>query len=316
MNEFELVDRFFRDMGPAGNDVIVGIGDDAAVVTVPVGQELVTATDTLVNEVHFPADFDPSDIAYRAAAVNLSDLAAMGATPRWATLALSLPQIEEDWLEKFSTGLGAALRDYGVGLIGGDTTRGPLTVTMQMMGLCPRGRVLRRDGAGVGDHVFVSGTLGDASTGRLHATGADEPYASELRSRFCRPQPRVALGELLRGMATSCIDISDGLLADLNHILRASNLGATLYWEAIPISDATRSVLGDSAAREVALTGGDDYELCFTLADEDASSALIGHGLPSIVKIGEVHQRKGLEVIDVTGAVREFAPSGYRHFDA
>src|SRR2546429_5891384 len=217
LSEFALIERYFRGCGAQRPDVLAGIGDDAALLTVAPDAELVAATDTLVAGVHFPHQSPPASIGHRALAVNLSDLAAMGARPAWALLALTLPDADEGWLAQFAAGFGALARAHEVALVGGDTTRGPLCVTVQLLGHVPRGEALRRCGGRAGDALFVSGTPGDAAAGlaleqgRLHASPEALAY---LRERFLRPTPRIALGERLRRHASACIDVSDGLLGD------------------------------------------------------------------------------------------------------
>ena len=214
MNEFELIQKYFAHQPLARADVVLGIGDDAAVLEVPVGQQLVISTDALVSGVHFPEHTDPEAIGHKALAVNLSDLAAMGATPAWFTLNLSLPRADPAWLEGFCRGLFALAVQHGVQLVGGDTTRGPLTIGIQICGLVPRGQALTRVGARAGDRVYVTGVLGDAAIGLLFAQGKlelPEEYRANVLARLNRPQPRVAAGERLRGLASACIDLSDGL---------------------------------------------------------------------------------------------------------
>jgi thiamine-monophosphate kinase len=239
LTEFNLIERYFtRPAAAPDPDVILGIGDDAALVRVPTGMELAVATDTLVEGVHFPPQTAPETIGHKALAVNLSDMAAMGAEPRWATLALTLPQADEDWLTAFSSGFLALAAAEGVQLIGGDTTRGPLSITVQILGLLPSGSALRRSGACAGDLVYVTGTLGDAGLAlRMlqHAHGS-AAVAAPLAQRLNQPQPRTQEGLALRGIASAAIDISDGLCADLGHILAASGVGAHINLAALPLS--------------------------------------------------------------------------------
>lgn len=310
IGEFELIDRYFACIGQA-EGVVLGIGDDGAVLDIPPGQQLVAVMDTLVAGVHFPPDTDPFDIGYRALAVNLSDLAAMGAQPRWFTLALTLPDNDGTWLAAFAAGLSQLALQYGLALVGGDTTRGPLTVTVQAEGLVPAGQALRRSGARPGDAIFVTGTPGDAAAGLAVHQGrlpAGEGAAC-LRERFFHPQPRVAIGLQLRGRATACIDVSDGLLQDLEHVLRRSGgLGARINLAAIPLSPALREVAGDEALG-LALGGGDDYELCFTWP--------AGQPLPAGVdatRIGEITAVPGLVGYDAAGREQPLQARGYRHF--
>jgi thiamine-monophosphate kinase len=301
-SEFELIERYFRSCGAQRADVTLGIGDDAALLQPPPGRELVVATDTLVESVHFPPGSPPASIGHRALAVNLSDLAAMGARPAWALLALTLPRCDERWLAEFAAGLGALARAHEVALVGGDTTQGPLTVSVQLLGHVPAGTALRRAGGRAGDVLFVSGTPGDAAAGlaieqgRLVAAPAARSY---LRERFLLPTPRVALGERLRAHASACIDVSDGLLGDVGKLARASQVGA----------------LGDEAAGIQALSGGDDYELCFAVPAHKVAALLAD--LPpehwSYSRIGELRASAG-SVVTRAGTVMEFSHSGYQHF--
>ncbi|GAC1459298.1 MAG: thiamine-phosphate kinase [Steroidobacteraceae bacterium] len=277
LGEFALIDRYFRACGARRADVLTGVGDDAALLEVPGDTDLVAATDTLVAGVHFPHDSPAASIGHRALAVNLSDLAAMGARPAWALLALTLPEARESWLGEFATGLGDLARAHEVELVGGDTTRGPLCITVQLLGFAPRGTALKRCGACAGDALFVSGTPGDAAAGlalvqgRLRAAAAAGRY---LRERFELPTPRVALGERLRRFASACIDISDGLLADAAKLAQASGTGLEIHYAALPVSAELEGAAGAERARELALTGGDDYELCFSVAEHKVAALL------------------------------------------
>ena len=315
MGEFELIDHCFKSLTPDRSDVVLGIGDDAALLRPPPGTLLVACVDTLVEGVHFPADMAAADIGYRAAAVNLSDLAAMGAIPRWALLALSLPVAEDAWLAGFAEGLRDALLPAGVALVGGDTTRGPLTVSVQLLGLVPDdGSALTRGGARTGDVLCVSGTVGDAAGG-LARWGQDAPDSPLLR-RFRRPTARLALGQGLRGIASACIDVSDGLLADAGHIAQASGCGLVVEPARLPLSEALGTTLGSQAAVEAALSGGDDYELCFCvpparLAAVEALAARVGC---PITVIGEVVSGSGIELKPGHGLGHTVGAGGYRHF--
>ena len=282
MAEFDLIERI-RSRIPARADVVLGIGDDAAIVQVPAGCQLVVCADTLNAGVHFPLDTAPADVGWKALAVNLSDLAAMGAQPGWCTLSLSMPADDPAWLDRFLDGFLDLAERHGVALIGGDTTRGPLSVSVTAHGLVAPGRALRRDGAQADDDIWVSGTLGDAAAALALLADGDTPVlstaqtviadgaaaasssgASGLRARLDRPQPRVALGLRLAGVASAGIDISDGLFSDLGHICRASGLGAAVQLDALPSSPGLTQALDGAARRAFQTTGGDDYELCFT----------------------------------------------------
>ncbi|TLY97066.1 MAG: thiamine-phosphate kinase [Gammaproteobacteria bacterium] len=318
LTEFELIERYFRDCGAARSDVIAGIGDDAALVAVPPDTELVVATDTLVAGVHFPQGSPAASIGHRALAVNLSDLAAMGARAAWALLALTIPRAEEAWLAEFAAGLAALARAHGVALVGGDTTRGPLTVTVQLLGTVPPGAALRRCGGRAGDALFVSGTPGDAAAGLAleERRLAAEPLAlAYLRERFLRPTPRMALGERLRGHASACIDVSDGLLGDAGKLAQASQTGVEISFAAVPVSEPLVRAVGEEQARTLALTGGDDYELLFAVHPEKVSAMLAE--LPperwGYTRIGALRAAPGAEVLR-EGTVMQFSHSGYQHF--
>jgi thiamine-monophosphate kinase len=318
LGEFALIERYFRGRGAERADVTLGIGDDAALMRVPDGCELVAATDTLVAGVHFPPDSPPESIGHRALAVNLSDLAAMGARPAWALLALTLPQAEEAWLEGFATGLGELARTHEVALVGGDTTRGPLCISVQLLGFVPTGEALTRSGARAGDVLFVSGTCGDAAAGlalEQRRLNAPAEARSWLRGRFLFPTARVALGEQLRGFASACIDVSDGLLGDAGKLASASHVGAELAWNELPVSGPLAALVGERRARELALTGGDDYELCFAVPPHNIARLLMQ--LPpqqwGYTRIGALRAAPGAVVVR-DGTVMEFSHSGYRHF--
>ncbi len=318
LSEFALIDRYFRNCGVKRADVRLGIGDDAALLDSPAGCDLVAAIDTLVEGIHFPRGCPAASVGHRALAVNLSDLAAMGARPAWALLALTLPNSDEAWLSEFAAGFSDLARGHDVALVGGDTTSGPLCATVQVLGHVPRSRALLRSGARPGDLVFVSGTPGDAAgglaveQGRL-ATTSD--VASYLRKRFLFPSPRMALGKCLRGFASACIDISDGLLGDVGKLAHASGCGVELNYHELPVSEALVEAVGDARARELALTGGDDYELCFTVHPDNVGK--LRHELPperwGYSPIGSVREAPGAVVME-DGNVMEFSHSGYDHF--
>lgn len=313
MGEFQLIRHYFASLTGSREGVVLGIGDDAALLSVPPGQALVVTSDTLVAGRHFPLATRPFDLGWKALAVNLSDLAAMGAVPRWFTLALTLPEQDENWLAGFSEGLKALADAHGVALVGGDTTRGPLSLTITAMGLVEAGRAMRRDGAIEGDAICVTGTLGDAALAlRRYAEMAPE---EPLRRRLDRPTPRVEAGLRLAGWATSAIDVSDGLAGDLQHVMLASQLGATLHAEALPRSPAFAREAAEAEALTLQLHGGDDYELCLTMKHEDvptAQAALAALGVPLTV-VGITTAEPGLRLRE-RGAVRSIEPRGYDHF--
>jgi thiamine-monophosphate kinase len=265
-SEFRLIKQFFTHDAPR---TLLGVGDDAALVRPSRGQVLAVAADMLVGGRHFFMDADPESIGHKALAVNLSDMAAMGATPRWATLGIALPKDDARWLAAMSRGFMALARKHGVDLIGGDTTRGPLNLCVQIIGEVPARQALRRDGAQPGDDIWVSGTLGDAALAVAARTGKIRFKPAErrrLQRRLDWPEPRVALGLALRGVARSAIDVSDGLVADLGHVCERSRVAAVVAFERIPTSALLRRHLASPVAQSALLGGGDDYELCFTAA--------------------------------------------------
>jgi thiamine-monophosphate kinase len=303
--EFSLIARYFSAFG-RGDGVDLGVGDDAALLTVPPGESLVVSVDTMLAGRHFPEDAFPEDIGFRAVAVAASDLAAMGATPLGMTLSLTLPEADEVWLHPFSEGIGQAARDFALPLVGGDTTRGPLSIAVQVMGSVPQGGALLRSGARAGDLVYVSGTLGDAAAGLalLQAQWLPpEAHREFLVERYFRPRPRLSLGLSLRGIATAAIDVSDGLLQDLGHIANASGCGMRIDAQRLPLSAALRTQPDRGQQLAWALAGGDDYELCVTAA-QDAR-------LPeAFTCIGEVVAGDG---VFCAGAPEGLSP-GYTHF--
>lgn len=319
MNEFELIDRYFRKLGAERDEVLLGVGDDAAILA-PGSDAMVVCTDTMVGDVHFRIGDDAADIGHKCLAVNLSDLAAMGAEPVWATINLTMPQFDENWLAAFSAGFDELARRFGVALIGGDTARGPLVISVQTGGRVPPGGELRRTGANPGDAVFLSGTIGDGilgldvADGRYRANAADAAY---LLGRLRRPEPAVRAGIALRGIASAAIDVSDGLLADLGHLLDAGGgLGAELEITDDWFSPAARRYLegGGDVARLIA--GGDDYVLVFTvertrLYELERALAIVG---PPPVAIGRICARPGVRVRDREGREVEWTRAGYDHF--
>ncbi|KGQ18886.1 Thiamine-monophosphate kinase [Lysobacter dokdonensis DS-58] len=313
--EFDLIERIRRRAATARDDVLLGIGDDAALLQVPTGQTLVVATDTLNAGVHFPVETAASDIGWKALAVNLSDLAAMGAQPAWCTLSLSLPDGDPAWVDAFLDGFTALAAMHGVALVGGDTTRGPLSVSVTVHGFVDAARALRRAAARDGDDVWVSGTLGDAAAA-LTQWRAGALIDSSLRERLDRPVPRVALGRALAGVANACIDVSDGLLADLTHVCVASGVGAQIDVDALPASEALRTGFGGDARRHLQAAGGDDYELCFTArSDErDAVEAAACEAGVAVTRIGTVVAGEGVDVRGSDGAPWGSDSAGWQHF--
>jgi len=317
MNEFELINRYFRDERPRAG-VALGIGDDAAVLALPAASQLVVSVDTLVAGRHFPENAEPAAIAQRALAVSLSDLAAMGADARWFTLSLTLPEADEPWLEQFSAGLKAAAEAYGCALVGGDTTRGALTIGVQVMGCVPHGQAISRCGAKPGDRIFVTGSLGDGA-GALKVLAEehalDTAERDYLRQRYYQPMARLEDGVKLRGVASAAIDISDGLLADLEHICERSSVGARIEVEKLPVSPALRKLASVKQCFQWALAGGDDYQLCFTVpaACIAALEALRADGLKA-EPIGEIRADSGIECW-LNGEPFVSESTGYQHFD-
>ncbi len=273
MGEFELIQTHFAKWQQQNASVELGIGDDAALINFPETHHLVVTTDLFLPGIHFPEDTSPEDIAYKALAVNLSDLAAMGAKPGWFTLSLAMPESDSKWLKGFAKSLAETAQFYNVALVGGDTSRGPLTINIQAMGQVPKEKALRRDNAEPGDYIYCTGTLGDAALGLAIVRGEHRVMDDEDRlyfyHRLSRPMPRVAAGMSLRSGASAAIDISDGLVADLSHVLKASGgLGAIINLEDLPLSEPLQRHLGEINAWEMALSGGDDYELCFTVSEK------------------------------------------------
>jgi thiamine-monophosphate kinase len=316
IGEFEIIARYFT-RPTTDSDVVLGIGDDAAVLAV---DGLVAATvDTLVAGVHFPDGMAPHLLGYRLMAVNLSDLAAMGARPRWCTLALTLPSADEVWLDGFSRGLFEHAERYAISLVGGNLTRGPMNLTLQLLGTVEKAKMLIRGGGHVGDDIYVTGTLGDSSAGITlitERTAAPQgSAAAALKERFYRPVPRVGAGLALGPLATAAIDISDGLLADLGHICKASGCGASIDVEHVPLSAELLSLFPPQEALAHALGGGDDYELCFTAPPSRAAqieTALEATGTPAR-RIGQLVAGQAV-VCRRDGEPFTPAVRGYRHF--
>ena len=320
--EFSLIERIRSLTEQSRDDVRFGIGDDAAVLAVPAGQELAVAIDTLVEGMHFPRGTSAVDIGWKALAVNLSDLAAMGATPAWALLALTLPEPDQAFVEGLAEGFAQLAKPHRLALVGGDTTRGPLSISVAVHGFVAPGKALMRSGAKVGDAVLVTGTLGDAAAG-LHALA--HPFAVEeqrsdardlLVARLNRPTPQLAAGSALRDLAHACIDVSDGLIADLGHICTASGVGAEIDASLLPLSPSLIAIYDDASAQQFALTGGDDYELCFTvpmnrLADVQSDLSRLGCG---VTRIGRIVEGQGVSVRGVDGQWLETEQAGWNHF--
>jgi len=319
MHEFEIIKKYFQEPAKLDENVILGIGDDAAIVTVPEQQQLVVCVDTIVSGIHFLPETPPAAIAHQALAVNLSDIAAMGAIPKWFTLALTLPKQDELWLNEFSLGLFELAHQHQVALIGGDTTRGPLTVSIQVLGLVPIGKSILRNGAKIGDKIYVTGTLGDAALGlaMLQESIAVAPeHHAYLQKCYQKPEAQLCIGQKLRDIATSAIDISDGLAQDLQHILTQSHVGAQIFSARLPLSAALSATVVSKQAFMLALTGGDDYELCFTIpASKEKELEKIAQECDVVCTcIGEIVANLGLEILDNNGVPIQLNKLGWEHF--
>ena len=319
MGEFDLIKRYFLRKS-LQNDVILSVGDDCAITSIPTGYQLAITTDTLVEGTHFLPSISPADLAYKSVAVNLSDLAAMGATPAWVSLALTLPEIKEEWLAEFSQSLFAILDRYGVSLIGGDTTKGSLSITLTAQGFLPENKGLFRHQAKVDDWIFVSGFLGDSAAGLdllLQNRKIENESDRYLIQRHLRPTPRVELGLALRSFSCCALDISDGLLADLEHILERSQVGAEIYLENLPLSRHLCTQYEQTQAEKFALTGGEDYELCFTVSEEkreEMEQVLRSQGI-KVTCIGKIlPQTNGLNLLKNGEKVALPSHCGFDHF--
>jgi thiamine-monophosphate kinase len=316
--EFSLIAKHFTRATPGA---VLGVGDDCALLAPTPGMQLAVSSDMLLEGRHFSPQDSPAGIGHKSLAVNLSDLAAMGATPRWATLAIALPEENDAWLTAFSRGFFRMADQHGIELIGGDTTRGALTISITVMGEVPPGQALRRDGAQAGDDIWVSGVLGSAAMALAYRQGRlfmEQIDAAKVLPALYLPTPRVALGIALRGLAHSAIDISDGLLADLGHILERSGVGARLAFSALPTLPVVQAYLHEAVARECVLAGGDDYELCFTApaGRRDAILAAAASANVSISRIGQITAEPGLSLLAADGQPLHYDKTGYDHFAA
>lgn len=317
-SEFDIIQRFFySDDNP--EHIRVGIGDDAAVISIPAGSEVVSSVDTLNQGVHFLASIPPAALGYKALAINLSDLAAMAATPAWFTLSLSLPEYDEDWLNAFSAGLKKAATQFLCPLVGGDTTRGPLSISIAIHGFVPQGQALLRSGAKCGDSIYVGGTLGESGLGlqalfNQQNNETDNQSAAALKKHIHAhyyPQPQIALGEMLRHFASACVDVSDGFIADLTHLLEASHVGAEIQFDAIPCSLACTT----EQEKITAITAGEDYVLCFCVAkDKEAAFLSAIAGQHTVKKVGEIVHERGMKVINNQGRAMTMPHKGWDHF--
>ena len=315
-DEFAIIERYFSNIGKPAANIALGIGDDAAVVEVPSTEQLVVSMDTLVSGVHFPSDTSPADIAYKALAVNLSDLAAMGATPAWFLLALTLPQNDATWLHQFADGLRQAANTFKLQLIGGDTCHGHLSISIQIAGLAPSGRYVTRGHASPGDLILVTGELGNAALGLAHKQGEiDLPHhlQTQCLRALNRPQPRLELTPFLREYASAAIDISDGLQGDLAHLLKASDCGARIEQLALPVN----AWIEQHSAYHYALAAGDDYEICCSVPAKyraEIENWNRGHADCRLSIVGEITE-SGYFLSDGESLVDLGNAPGYRHFD-
>lgn len=317
-SEFDLIARHFTRPTPGA---VLGVGDDCALVQPSPGMQLAVTSDMLLEGRHFSPQDSPAGLGHKALAVNLSDLAAMGATPRWATLSIALPGVDDAWLTAFARGFFRMADQHGIELVGGDTTRGTLAISITAIGEVPPGGALRRDGAQAGDEVWVSGRIGSAALALAYRQGRlfmEQIDAAKVLPALYLPTPRVALGVALRGVATSAIDISDGLAADLGHILDCSRVGAQLEFAALPLHPVAHNYLHEAVARDCILAGGDDYELCFTapVAQHDAVLAAAAAAATPVTRIGRIVTAPGLNIIDVEGKPLSLTHTGYDHFAA
>lgn len=317
MDEFSLINHFFKSIPIKRKDVLLGIGDDAASVHVPTGMELIISTDTLVSGVHFLPEWNAFDIAQKSLLVNISDMAAMAAIPCWVTLALTLPNLDEQWLDSFSKGFNEVLNQYNIDLIGGDTTHGPLSITVTILGLAPKGQKIQRRGAKPGDIIMVTGDLGAPALAVkfLEKKDIDSSHRSVLMDKLLHPKPRTEFCSLLRTYATSAIDISDGLSADLSHICEASHVGALLEEEKILIHPLVTHYLQKDAV-DLALSGGDDYEICYTIPKKHLDDFLKELKIQNLESypIGVIQEDTGIRLKKADGSSVEYKPKGYVHF--
>jgi len=327
LTEFSLIKRYCQDIGKLHDETRIGVGDDAAVVSVPTGMELTISVDTMVEGVHFFSDIDPAKLAHKLLAVNLSDMAAMGAEPKWATLALTLSRTSDSWLAAFSASLDKSSRYYGVQLIGGDTTQGPLSLSMQIMGLLPKSKALTRAAAKPGDDVYITNTIGDAALAlaylqqneQLKEVDLSDTQVTCLTKALELPEPQIAVGQALLNLGSACIDISDGLVADLTHIADQSAVSIELDINRVPLSEEYRNFVRQGGNIDLALTGGDDYQLAFTASTdhtEQIQAIEDSVGVP-LSKIGRVVER-GAEALILQANGAEYKLNrlaGYQHFN-
>ncbi len=308
LSEFSLIQRFFTQQKSRNVCTRLGVGDDCALLSIPAGHELAITTDTMVENVHFFADTDPEQLGHKLLAVNLSDLASMGAKPVSVLLALTIPTVNEPWLSAFAKGFMDLAERYEVDLVGGDTTSGPLTLTVQALGVVPQGQALRRSAAKVGDFICLTGPIGDAGLGLKINEGYGCADPEPALRQFNKPEPQIDAGLAIRECANACIDISDGLTSDLGHILKQSQVGACIYWQALPLSDAVRNYIEETGDWRMPLVAGDDYQLCFTVSPDH-----IGQLTIDCVKIGVIESEPGLR-LNKSGIIEFLEVKGFEHF--
>lgn len=319
MKEFQLIEGFFNRRGPNRRDVLLGIGDDCALVQPALNKSIAISVDTLVENVHFLPTMPANALGYKALAVNLSDLASVGAEPAWMTLALTLPKVDETWLKLFSQGLFEAADYYDIALVGGDTTRGPKSITITVNGQLPNGTALNRSGANIGDWLYVTGTLGDSALGLKILTNdlpAKENDRDYLINRHYRPTPRVLAGQSIRGIASSCIDLSDGLLSDIKHIMKASNVGVEIDVGKLPLSASMLETVSFDKALNYALAGGEDYELMFTVSEDNRSAmeSALEDAKVKYTKVGQIQGGNKLKLV-LNGEAYIPQISSFQHFE-
>ena len=315
LSEFDIIKQYFKNNRQNHPSVIAGIGDDAAIVKIPEGYQLAISADTLVSGIHFPVSTNPYDIGYKALAVNISDMAAMGAKPLYVTLSITLESNDPEWISSFSKGFFALADKYSINLIGGDITRGALSISVQIMGILPDGQAMMRSGARPGDSIFVTGELGMAAYALFSTNKACNETDQSCLNRLNRPQPRLEVGMAVRNISTACIDISDGLNADLFHLLSASSVGAEVKFNSVPICNVLNK-LSPELLIKLGINSGDDYELCFTVSEQHEAELInISKKLPvKLTKIGKVTESEGLTWLGNDGKTIEIPDKGYRHF--
>lgn len=319
MGEFEVIQRYFAESGRHRSDTLIGVGDDGAVLQLRDGYDLVVTTDTMVAGTHFFPDVDPRSLGHKLVAVNISDLAAMGAEPAWLSLAMTLPKVDNDWIKAFAAAFSETADYYNCQLVGGDTTRGPLTLSVVAKGQVPHGKVLSRSGAKVGDYVYVTGTLGDAGLGLRLCQGQVEvskKHTAHILQRFHYPTARVAIGQALRTIANSAMDLSDGLYSDIQHLLRRSGVGVSLDVAKLPLSQALRDSCDPSTAIALALSGGEDYELLFTVPENKRGTLdvlLSPYGVP-VTCIGRITGVAGKLELKAGEQLFAYEHHGFEHF--